>query len=156
MTENKKARFAQDVEPANKSSYPEILAEKVKGRDKRRLGDVFGLQNFGVNLTTLRPGAMSALLHAHAVQDEFIYILSGTPVLVTESGETTLSPGMCAGFPAGSDAHHLVNRSDESVTYIEIGDRLLGDSVRYPEDDLSATNVDGKWVFTKKDGTSLG
>src|SRR3954463_3155863 len=83
---------------ARPSIYPEPFAAQMVGREKRPLGDVFGLTNFGVNLTRIRPGGSSALRHAHTLQDEFIYVLEGDPVLVTDSGETRLAPGMCAGF----------------------------------------------------------
>lgn len=122
-------------------------------REKRPLGDLFGLNNFGVNLTTLFPGGESALLHRHSKQDEFIYILQGNPALVTDRGEIVLSPGMCAGFPAQGIAHHLVNRTGEDVLYLEIGDRTGGDEGTYPKDDLKATlGPDGNWIFTHKDG----
>src|SRR6059058_5318953 len=89
------------------TNYPEPFASRMSGRLKRPLGDVFGLTNFGVNLTRLAPGGSSALRHTHTRQDEFIYVLSGHPVLKTDAGETPLSPGMCAGFKAGSgNAHH--------------------------------------------------
>jgi uncharacterized cupin superfamily protein len=127
----------------------------MQGRIKRPLGDVFGLTNFGVNLTHLLPGAGSALRHAHAKQDEFIYILQGYPILLTNAGETQLEPGMCAGFKAGTgNAHQLLNRSAEEVIYLELGDRSAGDTVDYPDDDLQAALIDGKWVFTHKDGTA--
>jgi len=126
----------------------------MNGREKRALGDHFGLASFGVNLTRLAPGAQSALLHRHSKQDELVYILEGTPTLVTESGETVLAPGMCAGFAAGGEAHHLVNKSDRDVLYLEIGDRTPGDEGSYPQDDLKAAlGDDGKWRFTHKDGT---
>ena len=83
---------ALDVEPRMRSNYPPPFAERVAGRVKRPLGDVFGLANFGVNLTTLKPGAISALRHSHLKQDELIYALSGTAVLVTNRGETVLKP----------------------------------------------------------------
>jgi uncharacterized cupin superfamily protein len=98
---------------------------------------------------------MSALRHAHSQQDEFIYILQGFPVLITDRGETQLSPGMCAGFKAGTgDGHHLLNRTSEEVIYLEVGDRSVGDSVVYPDDDLQAIFVAGKWQFNHKDGSS--
>jgi uncharacterized cupin superfamily protein len=138
-----------------KSNYPEKFAARLGERVKRPLGDPFGLTIFGVNITILPRGAMSALRHAHTKQDEFIYVLEGTPMLVTDSGETTLKPGMCAGFKAGSgDAHHLVNRSQEDVLYLEVGDRTLGDEVHYPDDDIVAVKTpDGTRKFTLKDGT---
>lgn len=135
------------------SNYPEPFFSRMAGREKRPLGDLFGLKNFGVNLTTLKPGAQSALLHRHSRQDEFIYVLSGHPTLVTDQGELALSPGMCAGFPAQGIAHHLINRTGADATYLEIGDRSPGDEGSYPADDLKAVLApDGTWTFTRKDG----
>ena len=139
---------------ARQSLYPEQFKAVVQGREKRPLGDPFGLKNFGVNLTRLAPGAASALRHAHAKQDEFVYILEGHPTLVTNAGEEKLGPGMCAGFPAGTgDAHHLINRTTSDVLFLEVGDRTVGDEVVYPDDDIQATFVEGTWQFTRKDGT---
>ena len=122
---------ATDVPARTKSSnYPEPYFSRMAKREKRALGDFFGLRNFGVNLTTLAPGGESALLHAHSRQEEMIYVLQGHPTLVTESGETPLEPGMCAGFRAGGSAHQLVNRTDRAVVILEIGDRPADDSVR--------------------------
>ncbi|MBW4652348.1 MAG: cupin domain-containing protein [Kaiparowitsia implicata GSE-PSE-MK54-09C] len=136
------------------SNYPEPFASRMAGRQKRPLGTLFGLSNFGVNLTRLLPGAVSALRHAHSHQDEFIYVLTGSPTLMTHAGETQLEPGMCAGFKAGSDdAHQLVNYTQAEVVYLEVGDRTPEDQVTYPDDDLKAVWVEGRWQFTHKDGT---
>jgi uncharacterized cupin superfamily protein len=148
---------AGDAPPRAKPSFlPEPFFSRVAGRQKRPLGDLFGLANFGVNLTRLAPGSESALLHRHSKQDEFVYVLEGEPTLVTDRGEVALSPGMCAGFPAQGPAHHLVNRTDRDVLYLEVGDRTPGDEGSYPEDDLHARlGEDGRWVFTRRDGTSF-
>ncbi len=140
---------------ARPSNYPEPFASRMAGREKRALGDVFGLANFGVNLTKLAPGAQSALRHAHTRQDEFVYILEGEPTLFTDGHRTRLAPGLCAGFKAGTgNAHHLVNETTQPVIYLEIGDRTAGDAGAYPDDDLVAgLGPDGKWRFTHKDGT---
>lgn len=154
MTTTPIAVVASDVPArAKKSVYPPVFAARMEGREKRVLGDLFGLTHFGVNLTTLAPGAQSALLHAHSTQQEFLFVLEGTPTLVTSAGERLLSPGMCAGFAPSSGAHQVVNRSAEKVVYLEVGDRAPGDTVEYPQDDLAATFVDGAWRFTHKDGT---
>jgi uncharacterized cupin superfamily protein len=140
---------------AKSTNYPEPFASRMSGRQKQPLGDVFGLTNFGVNLTRLAPGGISALRHAHSKQDEFVYILQGTPVLVTGRGETPLAPGMCAGFKSGTgDAHHLANRTDGDVVFIEVGDRSAGDTAVYPDDDIQAVLVNGAWRFMHKDGTA--
>lgn len=146
---------AADAEPRRRpSAYPEPFASRMNGRQKSPLGDLFGLGNFGVNLVRMAPGTVSALRHAHSRQDEFIYVLSGTPTLRTDDGETRLEPGMCAGFRAGSgDAHCLVNLGEEEVVYLEVGDRVEGDAVSYPDDDLQALREDGRWVFVHKDGS---
>jgi uncharacterized cupin superfamily protein len=136
------------------SSYPEPFASRMAGRLKRPLGDVFGLVNFGVNLTRLAPGAISALRHAHSKQDEFVYILQGNPTLHTDEGMKRLAPGMCAGFRAGTgNGHCLINETGEDVLYLEVGDRTPGDQGSYPDDDLKATFADGKWRFAHRDGT---
>jgi uncharacterized cupin superfamily protein len=138
-------------------TFPEPLASLLKGRARHPLGNQFGLTNFGVNLTSLPPGSISAPRHAHSHQDEFIYILEGTPVLVTNAGETPLRPGMCAGFKAGSgDAHHLRNSSDIAVVYLEIGDRTAGDVVTYPDDDVRIVHAPGgRLTVVRKDGSSF-
>jgi uncharacterized cupin superfamily protein len=141
------------VAPATGSNYPDVFKPRVAGRLKRRLGDALGLKNFGVNLTTLKPGAASALRHWHLTQDEFVYILEGELVLVTDAGEQRLTAGMAAGFRGGkADGHHLVNRSSHDAVYLEVGDRNPGDGAAYPDDDLEARAVDGGWQFTHKDG----
>jgi uncharacterized cupin superfamily protein len=149
------ALAAADAPPRTKlSNYPEPFFSRMAGRDKRPLGDLFGLTNFGVNLTRLKPGGSSSIRHAHSKQDEFVYILEGEPTLITDAGRTALKAGMCAGFKAGTgDAHHLVNETNEEVVYLEIGDRMRGDSVNYPDDDIAAALVDGRWRFVHKDGT---
>lgn len=136
------------------SNYPAPFAARVAGRQKRQLGEYFGLKNFGVNLTRLAPKAMSALRHAHAKQDEFIYILQGQPTLHTDEGRTKLSPGMCAGFKAGTgNGHHLINETNDDVVYLEIGDRTPGEEATYPDDDMKALYIDGKMTFLHKDGS---
>ncbi|MFV8753169.1 cupin domain-containing protein [Nannocystaceae bacterium ST9] len=145
---------AEAASRVKRSIYPEPFASRMDGREKKPLGDLFGLKNFGVNLTRLAPGGISALRHAHTTQDEFIYVVEGSPTLITDAGETPLSVGMCAGFRAGTgDAHHLVNRSDRDAIYLEVGDRSPGDAATYPDDDIAAALVEGKWVFSHRDGT---
>ena len=135
------------------SNYPEPFASRMAGRVKQPLGDLFGLTNFGVNLTRLAPKAVSSLRHSRTKQDEFIYILQGNPVLHTDEGRTQLAPGMCAGFKAGTgNGHRLVNESNEEVVYLEAGDRTPGDEGNYPDDDLKALLVDGNWQYVHKDG----
>jgi uncharacterized cupin superfamily protein len=140
---------------ARHTVYPEPFASRMAGRFKRPLGDLFGLTRFGVNLTVITPRGQSALRHAHTQQDEFVYVLKGRPTLVTDEGETQLAAGMCAGFKAGTgNAHCIVNRTDEEVVLLEMGDRTSGDEAVYPDDDIQAAmEAPGKWHFTKKNGT---
>lgn len=148
------ALSAMDVPPRTKPSlYPPPFVARVQGRIKRQLGEQFGLRNFGVNLTIVQPGSISALHHAHSLQDEFIYVLEGQLVLCSGETSTVLSAGMCAGFPAGGAAHHLENRGTHPAAYLEIGDRTSGDVVTYPDDDLLLTGSAAHWVVTHKDGT---
>ena len=136
------------------SFYPEAFNARMAGREKRQLGEFFGLANFGVNLTRLAPNAISALHHSHSKQDEFVYVVSGRPTLHTDQGRVQLAPGMCAGFRAGTgNAHHLHNETTEEVLYLEIGDRTPDEEVTYPEDDLQFVRAGGKARFAHKDGT---
>jgi len=136
------------------SAYPEPFKSRVAARRKQRLGDALGLKNYGVNLTTIPPGAVSALRHWHSHEDEFIYMVSGELALVTNDGEQRLTPGMCAGFPAGRpDGHCLVNRTQRDAVYLEVGDRDPEDAVTYPDQDLVAVPTPQGRRFTRKDGT---
>jgi len=142
------------VETRRGSSYPADLAHLAAGRSKQSLGDVAGLTDFGVNLVRLAPGSWSSIRHWHSREDEFIYIIEGEPVLVTDACEQALGPGMAAGFPAGvADGHHLINRTGAVVTYLEIGARRAEDDCFYPDADLQYRHQDG--VFTRKNGSPV-
>ena len=134
------------------SNYPQPFAERVSGRSKQVLGHLFGLRNLGVNLTTLAPGAISALHHRHSRQDEFICVKSGQLVLVLGEDEHVMTQGMIVGFPAGQCAHHLRNDTDSPASYLKIGDCSADDAVVYPNDDLAAVLVDRRWRFTRRSG----
>ena len=127
----------QSVAEVHGSGYPEPFRSRMGDRAKRRLGDASGLTRFGVNLVTLGPGGQSALRHWHTLEDEFVYVLEGEVVLVTDAGDQVLRAGDCAGYPAGGrDAHHFVNRGTAAARYLEIGSRIDGDNAFYPDDDL--------------------
>jgi uncharacterized cupin superfamily protein len=136
------------------TGYPEPFRALVARRQWQRLGDAVGLKSFGVNLVRLAPGVASSQRHWHTREDEFVYVLEGEVVLVTDGGEQRLGPGMAAGFPAGvPDGHHFINRSQDDVVLLVVGDRREEDAGRYPDIDLAADRVDGKYRFTRKDGT---
>ena len=156
MSEDKKpaAVHALDLPARTGSMYPEPYAAAVAGREKRALGNAFGLDQFGANLVRLPPGTASSKRHWHLLEDELIYVLEGELVLVTDAGEQVLGPGMVAGFKSGDrDGHHLVNRSDASATYLEVGSRRPGEVAEYPDIDLRIAWIDGKQVFVHKDTT---
>ena len=135
------------------ASYPGDFNAVCEGREKRALGDAAGLTNFGVNHVILPPGVASAHRHWHTKQDEFVYVVEGELVLVTEAGEQVLTTGMAAGFPAGvADGHLLVNRTDRQAIYLEVGDRTEGDAVDYPDIDLTLEYTPEGRVFRHKDG----
>ncbi|MFZ5789879.1 MAG: cupin domain-containing protein [Pseudomonadota bacterium] len=142
------------VAPDTGTSYPAPFRALVAGRARRRLGNALGLKNFGVNLTKLPPGCASSQRHWHTRQDEFVYVLEGEVVLVTDAGEQVLTAGMAAGFPAGKpDGHHLVNRSGRDALVLEVGDRTPGDEGNYPDIDMMWRIVDGEERYLHKDGT---
>lgn len=146
---------ALDVTARTGTIYPQPYAAAIAGRAKRALGDLFGLDQFGVNLTVLAPGAASSERHWHESEDEFVYVLDGEVTLIDNAGEHLLTAGMCAGFKAGvPDGHKLVNRSGKPVTLLEVGTRSEGDRAHYPDADMLAQKVDGKFRITRKDGTA--
>ncbi len=159
MTERRQVFRSPALDPASVqvktgSDYPEPFRADVAGRERRALGDALGLKNFGVNLTRLPPGDASSQRHWHSRQDEFVYIVEGEVVLVTDAGEQVLGAGMVAGFPAGSgDGHHLINRSDRDAIYLEVGDRSEGDECDYPDIDMLVRWIDGDEKYVHKDGT---
>jgi uncharacterized cupin superfamily protein len=136
-----------------RTGYPPPYDRVVAGRERRRLGNAVGLDQFGVNLTTLRPGAASALRHWHEQEDELVFILEGEVVLVEDRDETVLKPGDAAGFKANSGVgHHLVNKSNRDAVYLEIGTRSKFERAHYPDADLMMVRDDKGARFTHKDG----
>ena len=136
-----------------KTIYPPEYSAGFDKRIKRALGDAGGLTQFGVNLTTLEPGAMSALRHWHQHEDELVFVLEGEVTLITDAGEEMLGRGMAATFPAGEpNAHHLVNRSSEPATILEVGPRSPVEEVVYPDVDLRFQRRDGRSGFVRRTG----
>ena len=136
------------------SIYPEPYASMMKGRSSLRLGDAGGLTQFGVNLVSLEPGALSSLRHWHMAEDEFVMVTEGECVMVQDEGETVMRPGDCAAFPAGSpNGHHFINRSDRVAKFLVIGSRAKREVATYSDVDLMVEIEGGKARFTYKDGT---
>ena len=143
-----------DVAETNFTSYPAPFREANSHRWARRLGDHVGLKNFGVNLVRIEPGAQSSARHAHSKQDEFIWVIEGEVVLETNEGSQTLTPGQCAGFPAGTgNAHRFVNRTDRNAVILVVGDRTSPEEVTYPDLDLHLSVTPQGNRFSRKDGT---
>lgn len=139
------------------SSYPAPFDAPCKAREWQGLAEAAELTQFGVNLVRLKPGVWSSQRHWHTHEDEFVYLVEGEAVLVTEGGEETMRPGDFAGFPAGSgDGHHLINRSDRDAVFLVAGTcREAEDEVHYSDVDMHLPNTpgEGRVGFTRKDGT---
>jgi uncharacterized cupin superfamily protein len=135
------------------TGYPEPFRKVVEGRSRKRLGNAAGLTQFGVNLTTLKPGAASALRHWHTGEDEFVYMLAGEVVLCEDGGEVVLRPGDAAGFKAGvANGHRLVNRSDRDAVYLEVGARAARESAEYPDVDMRVERDEKGGRYLHKSG----
>ena len=136
-----------------RTGYPPPLNRAVQGRERKRLGNAVGLDQFGVNLTTLKPGAATALRHWHEQEDELVYILAGEVVLIEDGGETVLGPGDAAGFKANTpNGHHLINRSQRDVLLLEVGTRSKFEKASYPDVDLVAIRDAAGMRYTRKNG----
>jgi uncharacterized cupin superfamily protein len=137
----------------SRSTYPEPLNQVVRGRSRKRLGNAAGLDQFGFNLTTLKPGATSSLRHWHEKENEIVFILEGEVVLIEDTGEIVLKPGDAAGFKANvRNGHHLVNKSNRDAVYLEIGTRSQHERVEYPDVDLLVIRDEKGARYTHKDG----
>ena len=133
--------------------YPAQFRAVVAGREKKQLGDVVGLTQFGVNITRLKPGAASSLRHWHREEDEFIFVLEGELVLKEDAGEIVLKPGEAAGFKANSgNGHGLTNRTAKDVLYLEVGTRAKAERVVYPDVDLIMQRDATGRRYSKKSG----
>ncbi|WP_026354150.1 cupin domain-containing protein [Massilia niastensis] len=134
------------------TGYPEAFAEAVDGRTRQALGDAGGLTQFGANLVELQPGTASSQRHWHSHEDEFVMMVSGELVLITDEGETLMRAGDCAAFPAGRpNGHQLVNRGWGPGVFLVVGSRNKDDVATYPDVDLRYDNATGS--YTHKDGT---
>ena len=160
MSLKKPALDPRSLEARSSSGYPEPYRSRVLPREKRALGDALGLKTIGINQTILAPGKESSMRHWHTHEEEFVYVLSGEVVLITDAGEQTLTAGMCAGFPACNDArkgdgHQLVNRSDQPAVYLEVSNRDPRDTAHYSDVDLLFHGVNAAVRFTRKDGSAF-
>ena len=142
------------IAPRTGTVYSPEFADAVKGREKRALGDVFGLTQYGVNLTTLAPGSWSSHRHWHENEDEFVFVVEGEITLVDDAGEHLLKPGMCAGFKAGvPNGHQLVNKTKAPVSYLEIGTRASKERAHYSEADMLFEKDGTKSTVTRRNGS---
>jgi uncharacterized cupin superfamily protein len=135
------------------TNYPEPFNRAVEGRSRRRLGNAAGLDQFGVNLTTLKPGSATALRHWHEKEDELVYILEGEVVLIEDAGETLLNRGDAAGFKANArNGHHLVNKSKSDAVLLEIGTRSKKERAEYADIDMQVIRDESGFRYLHKDG----
>jgi uncharacterized cupin superfamily protein len=156
MSLKKPALDPMSLEPRTGSGYPEPFRSRCLPREKRQLGNALGLSRIGINQTTLPPGKESSMRHWHSHEEEFVYVLAGEVVLITDAGEQTLTAGMCAGFPLGtSDGHQLVNRSSQTAVYLEVSNRDAEDRAFYPDVDLQYNGANAPVLFTRKDGSKF-
>jgi uncharacterized cupin superfamily protein len=155
MPRGSKVFKPSEVSESNSSNYPAPFREAQRKRFVRRLGDHAGLKNYGVNYVRVAPGGQSSARHAHQKQDEFVYVVEGEFVLVTDAGRETVGPGTCIGFPAGTgDGHHFLNLTDRDAAFLVVGDRTAGEEVTYPDIDLAIKpGSDGKGAHFHKDGS---
>jgi uncharacterized cupin superfamily protein len=142
-----------NVPVENRTNYPGPYKDVVAGRFRKRIGNAVGLDQFGVNITTLKPGAASSLRHAHEAEDELVYMLEGEVVLIEDDGETVLRPGDAAGWKAASGVHHhLVNRTSRDAVYLEIGTRAPRDRATYADADLMVVKDENGTRYTHSSG----
>jgi uncharacterized cupin superfamily protein len=142
------------IAPVIGTLYPQPFDRPCRTRERRKLGDAAGLTQFGVNLLRLPPGAWSSQRHWHAASDEFVYVVSGEIVLVSDGGEEVLRAGDAAGFKAGDpNGHCLQNRSDSDACVLEVGTRVPADVGYYPDIDMVAPADGQPAIYTRRNGS---
>lgn len=142
------------VVPVIGTLYPTPFDQPCRSRERQKLGDVAGLTQFGVNLLRLVPGAWSSQRHWHTGSDEFVYVISGEVLLLSDDGEEPLRAGDAAGFKAGdTNGHCLQNRSDSDAYVLEIGTRIPTDIGHYSDIDMVAPADGRPAIYTRRDGT---
>lgn len=147
-------RLDIDAAPLKTGSiYPEPYAGEMAGRSSRRLGELAGLSQFGVNLVTLQPGAAASLRHWHLREDEFAIVLAGELVLVEDGGDIPMAPGDCAAWRAGvANGHRFVNRSDAPASFLVVGGKAVDEVVTYSDVDMQIVFEAGRPRLTYHDG----
>ncbi len=154
MPERTTTRQISDLPVRSSTIYPDVMANEIRGRTSIGLGNAFGLDQFGANITILPPGVWSSQRHAHTVEDELLIALEGEMVIVDNHGRHPFRSGMVAGFKAGSgNAHHVVNESDKTARFLVIGTRSQTESIDYADVDMKAVKTNGTFLVTRKDGT---
>jgi len=142
-----------DLPERRGSRYPAPFHEPCMRRVNRNLGDPFGLKDFGAHLLTLEPGGWSSQRHWHTHEDELVYVLEGTPTLITDEGATPLAPGAVAGFAAGTgNGHHIVNNSDVPAKLLVVGSRKKEDDCYYSDIDMQLLQHASGGVFAHRNG----
>ena len=152
-TSARQGMLAEEAPERRGSRYPSPFDQPCQARVNYGLGDAFGLTDFGVQLTVLEPGVWSSQRHWHTHEDELVYVLEGTPTLVTDEGETQLRPGSIAGFPAGSgNGHCIVNKGTNTAKFLVVGSRKKEDDVYYSDIDMQILKRGAGGGFTRKNG----
>lgn len=152
-TPARQGMHSDEVAEKRGSRYPSPFDQPCQARSNRGLSDAFGLADFGVQLTVLEPGAWSSQRHWHTHEDELVYVLEGTPTLVTDEGETPLRPGCICGFRAGSrNGHCIVNNGTTTAKLIVVGSRKKEDDVYYSDIDMQILGRGNGGRFCRKNG----
>ena len=147
---------ASDAPKRLGSRYPAPHDKPCIERSKAILGNVFGLDQFGVNLVTLAPGAWSSQRHWHVNEDEFVYVIEGEITLSDDAGDNLMTPGMCAGFKANNgNGHCLKNLTDKPVVYLEVGTRTKSEQGYYSDIDMQFISDENGSRFLHKDGSAF-
>jgi uncharacterized cupin superfamily protein len=133
--------------------YPKPFDAVVVGRARQRLGNAAGLDQFGVNLCRLKPGAASSQRHWHSNEDEFVYVLDGEVTLIEDGGETVLKAGEAAAWKAGApNGHCLINRSNRDALILEVGTRAPTENAIYSDIDMQVVREGTTSRYLHKNG----
>jgi uncharacterized cupin superfamily protein len=121
----------QDIQGADDSGYPGSAERMTIGSP---FGRVFGLTRLGIHHELLPPGRRTSWPHAEKTEEEFVYVIEGTPDCWLDGVLYRLQPGDAVGFRPGTGvAHTFINNTTSDVRLLTVGDTRRADNqVHYP------------------------
>jgi uncharacterized cupin superfamily protein len=114
--------------------------------DGAELARAGGLERVGVSIAWLKPGEESFAFHAHMVEEEWLYVLSGRAVVEMGDESVEVGAGDFVAFPAPNVPHLVRNAFDQECSY------LMGGQIGLPLDLIDYPRLGKKYLLRREPG----